>query len=300
MIVSNEMTIGTNYPHRRRTALIQPYFGCFPRWINLYFKTCSAQQDFQWLVFTDQDPAAWSGRYDNISFTRLTLDDFFARAREMTGCNARGPCHPKKVCDFRPLFGKIFSNELRDYEFWGHVDHDLFVGRLGTFLQPHLDANDVLSTHHSRIAGPLTVYRNIEVVNNLFRTIPNWTAVLMDTERQHYCEEEHFSRAVHQASAAGQIRACFAVGPTAHDGSPFKCVYNEGRVLREQTTWGRAAELAKCAANKLSRGRIDFWPIPMEFIYFHFRLWKSDSLRYDFDETRVTGWRIGTSGISVL
>ena len=285
---------------RRRTALVLPFFGRFPQWINLYFKTCSAQQDFQWLVFTDQDTAAWSGRYQNISFVRMTLDDFFRRAGEITGFNVHRSCHAKKVCDFRPLFGRLFSAELRDYEFWGHVDHDLFVGRLGIFLEPHLDGYDVLSTHHSRIAGPLTVYRNIGVVNDLFRTIPDWNAMLQDTEHQYFCEEEHFSRAVHDASAAGQIRARYAVGPTAHDNSPFPCVYNDGRVLREQTWHGRLVELARGAAHKVTQGRVHFWPIPVEYMYFHFRLWKADTLRYEFDENTVAGWRIGSSGISVL
>src|SRR5260370_415718 len=61
-------TSHANSAGRKRVALLLPFFGTFPPWINLYFKTCSVQQDFQWLVFSDQETAAWAGKYPNITF----------------------------------------------------------------------------------------------------------------------------------------------------------------------------------------------------------------------------------------
>lgn len=45
---------------------------------------------------------------------------------------------PYKLCDFRPLYGEIFSNYVDGYDFWGYCDCDLIFGDIRKFLTEEL------------------------------------------------------------------------------------------------------------------------------------------------------------------
>ena len=40
---------------------------------------------------------------------------------------------PYKVIDFKPLFAHLFPEQVRGYDWWGHVDNDLVLGNVPTF-----------------------------------------------------------------------------------------------------------------------------------------------------------------------
>ena len=249
----------------------------------------------------NDDFSKWSGRFANIHFLPLTVEEFVSRAEDVVGFRVRESFHSKKVCDYRPVFGQMFSDMIANYDYWGHVDHDLFVGNVAEVLLPQCDGRDVISTHHVRIAGPLSVYKNQARVNQLWMKIFGYRDMLCDVERQYFCEEEHFTRVVHEATAAGSISSSFGVGHTVCDQSIFPVRYENGRILRERTLPGRVSENLRWALSSLPRSAVKYWPVPVEFIYFHFRLWKASRIEWDFDPHQVAGWRIcGPSLVPIL
>ena len=70
--------------------------------------------------------------------------------------------YPYKLCDFKPAYGYIFSDLIRDYEYWGHFDiSDSFWGNIEKLLFPILDGKN----EKIGFLGHLSVYKNTKEVN---------------------------------------------------------------------------------------------------------------------------------------
>ena len=69
---------------------------------------------------------------------------------------------PYKLCDFRPTYGQVFSQEINGYKYWGYCDSDVLFGDLSHFLDPLMERG------YDKIfaAGHLTLYKNT-MENNL-------------------------------------------------------------------------------------------------------------------------------------
>ena len=48
---------------------------------------------------------------------------------------------PYKLCDFKPMFGIIFDEIVKGFEFWGHVDNDMILSDLLSeeFIDPRFE-----------------------------------------------------------------------------------------------------------------------------------------------------------------
>ena len=69
-----------------------------------------------------------------------------------------------KCCDFKPLYGEIFSDYIDKYEYWGHCDFDMIFGDIYSFLQKHeYRKYDKFSN-----LGYLSFYRNTPEVNHYY------------------------------------------------------------------------------------------------------------------------------------
>lgn len=142
-------------------ALVCCYFGKFPNYFNLYLRSCAANPGVRWLIFTDQAP---EGVPENVTIIPTSLAAVHRLCRETIDPDIILP-QPYKICDYKPLYGTIFADYLKDYEFWGYCDFDMIFGDLGAFFTPELLAKyDKILT-----CGHLSVYRNTPEVNARFR-----------------------------------------------------------------------------------------------------------------------------------
>ena len=72
---------------------------------------------------------------------------------------------PYKTGDYRPMFGDIFQDWLKDYDVWGYCDIDVVFGNLRKFLtDDKLDAYDKIYP-----LGHLSLYKNTPEVNARWR-----------------------------------------------------------------------------------------------------------------------------------
>lgn len=137
------------------------YFGTLPRYMPYVLKTCAASPDYNWLLFTDD-----STPYDYPENFRVEITDFADFKRLVGERFDFDLCipTPKKLCDFKPAYGYIFSQYLADYPFWGHCDLDEFFGNLSQYISLELlEGYDKIYT-----LGHMSIYRNIPQINNLF------------------------------------------------------------------------------------------------------------------------------------
>ena len=70
-----------------------------------------------------------------------------------------------KLCDFKVAYGEIFSDWLREYDFWGYCDNDLVFGNIRKFI-----TDEILETHDRILArGHFSLYRNSKNVNEMYK-----------------------------------------------------------------------------------------------------------------------------------
>ncbi len=145
----------------RACAFILPYFGKFNNYFPLFLQSFSCNTEFDLLLFTDSDV-----NYiypSNVKVFKTTLDRVRERAEEKLEfkiCLST----PYKLCDYKPSYGFLFEEYIKEYEYWGHCDCDLIFGNLNQMLLP------LLNEGYDKIfaAGHLTLYKNSEENNRRF------------------------------------------------------------------------------------------------------------------------------------
>lgn len=147
-----------------KVIFILPYFGKFPAYFPLYLLSCEWNKDFEWLILTDDHT-----RYnypDNVHVEYMSFQQLGELVQHKFDFQISLD-HPYKLCDYRPAYGYIFSDYLKEYDFWGHCDPDCIWGNLSQYITPELLLKyDKIFTH-----GHLTLYRNTPE-NNMRFTLP--------------------------------------------------------------------------------------------------------------------------------
>ena len=141
-----------------KIAIIIPFFGKWPAWFDYFLCSCSYNTSVDWLFFTDCDIPVVNDK--NIKFVEFSLNDFNNLASSKLDLQIE-ILHPYKICDLRPAFGVIFSDYIKNYDFWGYGDIDLIYGDLDAyFIEELLNNYDILSNHHRFMTGHLCIIRN--------------------------------------------------------------------------------------------------------------------------------------------
>ena len=148
------------------------------------------------------------------------LDTFKSLVFKKLGVRVSPAAGSRKICEFDPALGLIYSNILEGFDFWGHYNLDCVYGRIERYVTDELlAATDIFAAEPYSICGPFTIYRNCSSVNDLFRLVYNWQDVFQDPEF-HGFDEGAFADVVRQAAANGKIRFTCPVtlnGWHAHD-----------------------------------------------------------------------------------
>jgi hypothetical protein len=164
--------------NEKKIAVIIPYFGRWPEWIDYFFLSCINNPSIDWIFPTDC-PVPGVGA-DNLRFVPLTLQDL----NEIAGLKLDlylDIRYPYKICDLRPAYGEIFNDLIRDYDFWGYGDLDLVYGNIRKFVpDPSLDNYDIISNHTDFITGHFCLLRNTPEINELFKTGGTYRSAFKD------------------------------------------------------------------------------------------------------------------------
>ena len=108
-------------------AYVVPYFGKFPKGFQFWLLSCKCNPSIDFPIFLER---------------------------------------PYKLCDFKPAYGEIFAEELKDYDFWGHCDIDLVWGNIRKFY-----TDEVLSQYEKvGFNGHSNLYKNTPEVCARYRT----------------------------------------------------------------------------------------------------------------------------------
>jgi hypothetical protein len=162
----------------RKIVIVLFFFGKLPWYFKLFLKSCGTNPFVDFLFFTDNSPADFDVPA-NVKFIFFRLEDFNALAAQKLNLPIaieKG----YKVCDLRPAFGIIFSDYLKDYDFWGYSDIDIILGRIRAFMTDDiLDAYDIFCVKDEYPTGYFTLLRNTDEINNLFRKSKDYEMVFL-------------------------------------------------------------------------------------------------------------------------
>lgn len=146
---------------RMKKALILPYYGILPNYFTYWLQSAGYNKDYDFLIFTDIDLKSYSIP-SNVYVYFYTLDQIKESISTILDFKFVLD-QPYKLCDYRPLYGLIFSEFIKDYDVWGYCDSDIIMGNLSHFL------NDDIFKKYDRVycKGHMTFYKNNKDINEI-------------------------------------------------------------------------------------------------------------------------------------
>lgn len=144
-----------------KIAIITFYFGELPNYFDVWLKSVEGNPEFDFIFYTDNQK-----KYDypsNMQVNYCSFDQIKAKVQNCFDFTIALD-KPYKFTDYKPAFGIIFKEELRDYDFWGYVDQDVVLGELSKFITTEILGNyeRILTRDH------LSLYKNTEEIAERF------------------------------------------------------------------------------------------------------------------------------------
>ena len=179
-----------------KIAIIIPYFGKWPEWIDLFFYSCIQNTEIDWFFFTDCNISL---NIKNLIFKQMTFDEYCSFVSAELDIKFH-PVSPYKLCDLKVFYGFIHRELLVNYDFWGFGDVDVIWGDIrGFYKDDLLEKFDVFSTHADRLSGHLAILRNNQNLRETCFKIENWKDQL-EHEENFGLDEVDFSTLIYPLS----------------------------------------------------------------------------------------------------
>jgi len=188
---------------KTKIAFVVTYFGNLPFYFPAFQLSCKYNPDIQWLIFTDCDEPKHLPA--NITFVHLSIDDFAQLTTQKLGYEINiDSKFLYKICDFKPAFGTIYEDYLKEYTFWGHCDIDIVWGQINHFIDEGILHNyDIITSRPERISGHFCLYRNIDKINSIFLSMPVTEMLLKRVNSCERLDEIYFTNYLHKQLKPG-------------------------------------------------------------------------------------------------
>lgn len=146
-----------------KICVIGVYFGTLPNYFQLWLRSCEYNKEISFYLFTNADASAYAIPA-NVRWITYSLEQMRKRASEVLGFEA-ALYSPYKCCDFRPLYGEIFSEYIGEFDYWGHCDFDLIWGDLFYYF----DLYKIKNYDKFLPLGHLSLYKNTDENNSRYK-----------------------------------------------------------------------------------------------------------------------------------
>lgn len=171
----------------KKTLFILPYFGRFPNYFQLYLNSIKYNKDYNWLIFTDDKTEYQYPK--NVQVIYTTFEELANKIKSKFDFDIKLD-FPKKLCDFKPLYGYVFSEYIKDFEYWGYCDCDLIFGDINKFIK----LDDIKEYDKIGICGHLTLMKNKKEINEFFKNDSNFEKIF--SNKDNYIYDEGFNGSV--------------------------------------------------------------------------------------------------------
>lgn len=170
-----------------RIAIITCWYGKYPWYFPYYLHSCGYNETVDFYIITDNTEVI-PNKPNNVKIIHKTLEDIITDASEKLGFTVNID-HPYKLCDFKPAYGFLFPEIIKDYDFWGQSDLDIIYGNVRDFIDEEmLQKFDFISLRHDYTTGCFALYKNTPLMNNFFMRSKDYKKVFSDPK--HHCFDE--------------------------------------------------------------------------------------------------------------
>ncbi len=144
-----------------KICFLIPFFGKMNNYFPLFLESCRRNRDIDWIIFTDDSTGYNYPENVKVHYTTFeAIKDLFQKKFSFSIKLNR----PYKLCDFKPAYGYVFEDYLKDYDFWGYCDTDLIWGNIQKFITA-----DILNNYDKiGVLGHCTLFRNTKDCNTAF------------------------------------------------------------------------------------------------------------------------------------
>ena len=273
-----------------KVVIIGVYFGNLPNYFELWRLSAVKNTGVDFLIITDQENIEIS---NNINVISMDISCMKALASEKLGISNISLDKPYKCCDFKPVYGVIFEDYIKGYDYWGHCDFDMIFGDLTGFFNKY----DLYSYDKFLALGHLTMYRNTTEVLNRYKckgALVDYRTVFTSNENFAFDEYEGITRIYIKNHYSHFTKRVF---------SDIASVHKRYRDI-EQYPYDRKAKNRKMQIyywenghvfRKSFEGKKEFRD---EYIYIHFK--KRGDFEINFDYKSAKGFFITNSGFYQL
>lgn len=185
-VSSTVFTMNFFKENMKSVAIFIDYFGQWPHWMPVFLASCRHNSTIDWIIRTDCGKPA--GTPDNVKIIQTSFSDYIANVSSRLGINFQ-PSGSYKVCDVRPAYGKLYEEDLAEYDYYGFGDLDVIYGDIRKFYTDDVLSHDVISTHEVMLSGHLSLFKNTEIIKQAYLNIPNWTAYIENPESTRFDED---------------------------------------------------------------------------------------------------------------
>jgi len=172
-------------------VLINFWQGSYPWYFPYFLHSCRYNSDIDFLIFTDNRDENLNVP-TNVKIIPYSLKQFKAEAAKALEFEVAVESG-YKLCDFKPAYGQIFYEYIKDYDFWGYCDVDVIFGNIRSFMTDELLSEyDIISARHDYLTGCFALYRNNQYMRELFKQSKDYRKVFTDP-RNFFFDETNFA-----------------------------------------------------------------------------------------------------------
>jgi len=168
-------------------VLLICWYGEYPWYFPYFLNSCRYNPDIDFLIITDNTSSIIDLPV-NVKIIPYTIEQFKEKASKKLSFEVAIESG-YKLCDFKPAYGYIFSDYIKDYDFWGYCDIDVIFGNIRAFMTEELlKEYDIISSRHDYLTGCFALYRNNELMRELFKQSKDYRKVF--TDPRNFCFDE--------------------------------------------------------------------------------------------------------------
>ncbi|WP_404790608.1 DUF6625 family protein [Altericista sp. CCNU0014] len=172
-----------------RIALVIVYVGPLPDYFRYFSESVARNRDIDLDVYLFTDRVSQPDLSGNLKQIPLTLEQFNKLASEKLEIPV-SVNWGYKLSEFKPAFGVIFEEYLKDYDFWGYCDLDIIFGKISHFITEEILTNyDIINASEMQLVGHFILFRNNSTVTNLFRQTEDYIKIFTDNDRYYNFDE---------------------------------------------------------------------------------------------------------------
>lgn len=189
---------------KKSIAFIIPYFGKFNNYFPLFLNSCKYNYDIDWFIYTD-DKTSYNYP-ENVHVKYVTFEEIKERFQSKFDFKI-SLNKPYKLCDFKPTYGHVFQEDIKQYDFWGHCDLDLIFGDIRKFY-----TEEVLEKYDKiGFFGHCSIFKNNNKMNKLYRCKIHDKEIFKEvyTSNEGYAFDEEFHDSINDIVVSNNINFLF-------------------------------------------------------------------------------------------